>query len=115
MVGILGPAFLAETYHLNAKDAGSIASMLPIASICVPLIGKLTDYFGKPIIFMIISGFLCTVGCYGLTEWNPTVFYAIFGVSYAIRIAVTVPILVKINIKILILLYNIFILDFSGS
>lgn len=95
MVGILGPAFLSETYHMDAKTAGSIASMLPVASVCVPLVGKLTDYFGKPIIFMIISGILSTIGCYGLTEWNPWVFYAIFGVSYAIRIAVTVPILVN--------------------
>lgn len=78
---------------MSPREAGRIASLLPIASISVPFIGKLVDTLGMPIIWMILSGFLNAVGCYGLTVYEPMVFYAIFGLSYAIRIATTMPIL----------------------
>mmetsp|Transcript_5451 Transcript_5451/g.487 ORF Transcript_5451/g.487 Transcript_5451/m.487 type:complete len:99 (+) Transcript_5451:224-520(+) len=96
MVGIIGPAFLTETYNMSSKEAGSIVSLLPLASISVPFVGKLVDKLGNPVYWMIMAGLLNGVGCFGLTVGEPMLFFAIFGISYAIRIATTMPILTLI-------------------
>lgn len=58
---------------------------------------KIVDSLGYPVLWMALAGFMGSVGCFGLIYSNPIIFFGVFGISVAIRIACLMPSLVKIT------------------
>ncbi|KRX06194.1 Major facilitator superfamily domain, general substrate transporter [Pseudocohnilembus persalinus] len=96
MLNIIGPAFLSESYGLTPGQAGQIASLQQITGLSVPIFAKIVDSLGYPVLWMALAGFMGSVGCFGLIYSNPIIFFGVFGISVAIRIACLMPSLISI-------------------